>query len=85
MNTHEPQELDDQRQELDEPLQSQEFELLTQAEAAKLLRVSQRHLQRLEERELGPPRTNLGERRIAYPKHRLLAWVRQHTTIPKQV
>ena len=49
MNTHDPQELDDQRQELDEPLQSQEFELLTQAEAAKLLRVSQRHLQRLEE------------------------------------
>jgi hypothetical protein len=59
---------------------AQPFELLTQAAAAKLLGVSLRHLQRLDELGEGPPRTRLGERRIAYLKQGLFAWVQQRTT-----
>jgi hypothetical protein len=55
------------------------FELLTEAEAAGRLRVSQRHLQRLVELGEGPPRTRLGDRRIAYPVDGLTAWVRHRT------
>jgi predicted DNA-binding transcriptional regulator AlpA len=55
------------------------FELLTEAEAAERLRVSQRHLQRLVELGEGPPRTRLGDRRIAYPLDGLTAWVRHRT------
>jgi predicted DNA-binding transcriptional regulator AlpA len=56
------------------------FELLTEAEAAKRLRISQRHLQRLVEIGEGPPRTRLGDRRVAYPLDGLTAWVRQRTS-----
>jgi predicted DNA-binding transcriptional regulator AlpA len=61
---------------------AQPFEVLTQAEAAKLLGVSQRHLQRLEEIGAGPPRTRLGERRIAYLKQGSVAWALHRTTAP---
>ena len=60
--------------------QPQPFELLTEAEAARRLRVSQRHLQRLVELGEGPPRTRLGDRRVAYPLDGLITWVRQRTT-----
>jgi predicted DNA-binding transcriptional regulator AlpA len=56
------------------------LDLLTEPEAAKLLRVSQRHLQRLVHLGEGPPRVILGERRIAYPKNGLIAWTEQRTT-----
>lgn len=59
------------------------FELLTEAEAAKRLRVSQRHLQRLVEVGEGPPRTKLGDRRVAYPLDGLIEWVRRRTTPAK--
>src|SRR5690242_3563725 len=51
------------------------IELLTEAETAEVLRISQRHLQRLNELGEGPPRTRLGERRIAYPRAGLIAWI----------
>ncbi len=59
------------------------LELLTEAEAARSLRVSQRHLQRLVARGVGPPRVRLGERRVAYPKAGLLAWIAERTTCEK--
>ena len=59
---------------------SPEFCLLTEREAAQRLRVSQRHLQRLAEVGDGPPRVQLGQRRIAYPLDGLVEWVRQRTS-----
>jgi predicted DNA-binding transcriptional regulator AlpA len=59
------------------------LELLTQAEAAKMLRISQRNFQRLEELGDGPPRTRLSDRRVAYPRDGLVAWVIQRTTVPR--
>jgi predicted DNA-binding transcriptional regulator AlpA len=59
--------------------QQQKFELLTELEAAKRLRISQRQLQRLVELGQGPPRTKLGRRRIAYPLDGLTAWVKERT------
>ena len=47
---------------------------------SKALRVSQRHLQRLKEQGDGPPRTRLGERRIAYPRAGLVAWINERTS-----
>ncbi len=63
--------------------QPQGLDLLTKLETAKALRISTRHLERLEELGEGPPRVRLGERRIAYPRAGLLAWVQQRTTAPK--
>lgn len=62
---------------------AQPLELLTEDEAAQRLRVSRRHLQRLVELGEGPPRTRLGDRRIAYPLDGLIAWVQQRTTAAK--
>jgi predicted DNA-binding transcriptional regulator AlpA len=59
------------------------IELLTQREAADVLRISLRQLQRLEDAGDGPPRTRLSERRVAYPKAALAEWVRQRTALPK--
>ncbi len=56
------------------------FELLTEVEAAELLRISPSHLKRLVDLGEGPPRTKLGDRRIAYPLDGLTAWVRHRTT-----
>jgi hypothetical protein len=55
------------------------FIIYTQKEAAGRLRVSQRHLQRLEKRGQGPPRTNLGDRTFGYTNYGLAAWVRDRT------
>jgi predicted DNA-binding transcriptional regulator AlpA len=60
-----------------------QIDLLTEAEAAEALRISQRHLQRLNELGEGPPRTRLGERRIAYPRDGLTEWVRHRTSATK--
>jgi excisionase family DNA binding protein len=49
-------------------------DLLTEREAAELLRISTRHLQRLIENRQGPPRVKLG-RRVLYPRPTLLAWL----------
>jgi len=69
-----------EREEIGNSEHRQSFELLTEAEAAEWLRVSPRHLQRLADLGEGPPRTRLGERRIAYPVEGLAAWVRQRTS-----
>jgi predicted DNA-binding transcriptional regulator AlpA len=58
--------------------QPEPFALLTEAEAAKRLSVSQRTLQRLVYRGSGPPRVQLGKR-VAYPLDGLIAWARQRT------
>jgi|SRR5690348_13490635 predicted DNA-binding transcriptional regulator AlpA len=47
---------------------------LTEPEAACLLRLSRRTLQRLRNRADGPPFTRLGDRRLVYPTRHLLAW-----------
>jgi hypothetical protein len=47
---------------------------LTESEAASLLRVSRRTLQRLRHRADGPPFNRLGDRRLVYPTRHLLAW-----------
>jgi excisionase family DNA binding protein len=57
-----------------------ELDLLTEKEAAQLLRVSRRHLQRLVHIGQGPPRVTLGERRVAYPRAGLARWVAARTT-----
>ena len=57
-----------------------DFTLLTKPEAAQRLRISERHLDRLHEFGRGPPRVQLGERRIAYPLDGLIGWVKQHTS-----
>jgi predicted DNA-binding transcriptional regulator AlpA len=62
-----------------ERLQQQQIDLLTQTEAAKALRISLRQLQRLDELGEGPPRTRLSERRVAYPRAGLIAWVNERT------
>jgi len=47
---------------------------LTEGEAARLLRVSGRTMQRLRRRGLGPPYARLGFRRVVYDHARLVAW-----------
>jgi predicted DNA-binding transcriptional regulator AlpA len=59
------------------------FKLLLEREVAERLRISPRHLQRLNEIGEGPPRVRLGDRRVAYPENGLDAWVQQRTTTPK--
>ncbi len=57
-----------------------QIDLMTQAEVAKALRISQRQLQRLEQLGDGPPKTRLGDRRIAYPRAGLIAWLNERTS-----
>ena len=59
------------------------FKLLLENEVAERLRISERHLQRLNQLGEGPPRVKLGERRVAYPEDGLNAWIQQRTTTPK--
>jgi len=66
-----------------EQTQQPPFELLTEDEAARKLRVSRRHLQRLVELGEGPPRVRLGPRRIAYPVDGLVAWITRRTIAAK--
>jgi Helix-turn-helix domain len=47
---------------------------LTEGEAARLLRLSGRTMQRLRRRGLGPPYARLGFRRVVYEHARLIAW-----------
>jgi predicted DNA-binding transcriptional regulator AlpA len=53
--------------------------LLTQQEVAKLARVSQRKLQRLEAAGQGPARTVLGERCVRYTRRAVAEWIAQHS------
>ena len=57
--------------------------LLTKSETAKRLRVSERHLDRLHELGQGPPRVQLGARRVAYSDDALIAWVAERTSAAK--
>ena len=57
-----------------------QIDLMTQAEVAKALRISQRQLQRLEQLGDGPPKTRLGDRRVAYPRAGLIAWLNERTS-----
>ncbi len=59
--------------------QARDFRLLNLNEAAKRLRISTRHLQRLMEIGQGPAVTRLGERRIAFTENALAAWVQERT------
>jgi hypothetical protein len=63
---------------LKQAAQPEMFALLTEAEAAKRLTISQRTLQRLAYRGEGPPRIRLGKR-VTYPLDGLIAWARQRT------
>ena len=47
---------------------------LTEAEAARLLRLSERTLQRFLRQGGGPPYARLGYRRVVYARGRLIAW-----------
>jgi hypothetical protein len=47
---------------------------LTEPEAATLLRLSKRSLQRYRQRGEGPPFAKIGFRRLVYPRDHLLAW-----------
>lgn len=49
--------------------------VLTTEEAAGLLRVSKRHLERLRAEGTGPPWVRLGPRRVGYPTRQLDAWI----------
>ena len=59
-----------------------DLELLTQKEAARLAKISQQKLQRLEAAGQGPARTSLGDRCVRYTRGAFIAWVRQRTTTP---
>lgn len=58
-----------------------EDELLTEREAAALLRLSQRTLQRLHAEGGAPPKVRLTMRRIAYRRSDLLAWIAGRNTV----
>ena len=53
--------------------------ILTEAEVAKLTRLSGRTLQRLAEDGRGPPRIQLTERRIGYWYRDVIAWLSDRT------
>ena len=57
--------------------------ILTRAEAARLLRLSTRSLERMGEVGEGPPRIQLSERRVAYWRRDLLDWLASRTTPAK--
>lgn len=58
-------------------------EILTEAEAAQLTRLSARTLQRLAEDGRGPARIKLSARRIGYWKRDVEAWLAARTTPAK--
>jgi len=58
--------------------------VLTHPEAARMLRLSTRSLDRLCEVGEAPPRIQLTGRRIGYWKRDVLAWLRARTTPPKR-
>jgi hypothetical protein len=50
---------------------------LTEAEAARLLRLSERTLQRFRQLGCGPPYARLGLRRIVYPRDCVFEWANE--------
>ena len=58
-------------------------EILTQAEAARLVRLSIRSVQRLDEEGCFVPRVQLSSRRVGYWKRDLLAWLAARTAPAK--
>ncbi len=52
---------------------------LSEAEAAKVLGVARRTLQRWRNTGLGPPHTRMGERRIGYRSDKLYEWSEPRT------
>lgn len=59
--------------------------VLTQAEAAQLMRLSERTLQRLDEVGEAPPRIALTGRRVGYWRSHVLAWLYARTAPAKRV
>lgn len=59
-------------------------EIITQAEAARLLRMSVRQVQRLDELGEFAPRIRLSTRRVGYWKQNCLAWARARTAASEQ-
>ncbi len=59
-------------------------EIVTQSEAAQLLRMSVRQVQRLDELGEFAPRIRLSERRVGYWKRDCLDWARARTAVSKQ-
>ena len=57
--------------------------VLTQSEAAKMLRLSDRTLQRLDELGKAPPRIQLTGRRVGYWKRDCFAWLKARTAPAK--
>jgi DNA-binding transcriptional MerR regulator len=53
---------------------------LTEAEAARLIRVSARTLRRWRAQGTGPPLAGYAGRRALYRRSELLAWLRRHET-----
>jgi predicted DNA-binding transcriptional regulator AlpA len=58
--------------------------VLTQAETARMLRLSDRTLQRLDEIGEAPPRIQLTGRRVGYWKRDVLAWLQARTAPAKR-
>ena len=58
--------------------------VLTTSEAAHMMRVSVRTLERLAETGEGPARVRLGARRIGYWRADLLAWLQARTSPAKR-
>jgi predicted DNA-binding transcriptional regulator AlpA len=56
--------------------QNQSSEILTKAEAAEFIKVSERSLSRRHAEGKGPPRIKVG-RQVRYLKSSLLAWLRE--------
>lgn len=59
--------------------------VLSQPEAARLMCMSLRTLERLAETGEAPPRVQLTGRRVAYWRADVLAWLRARTSPAKQV
>ena len=58
--------------------------VLTQPEAARMLRLSTRSLERLVEIGEAPPRIRLTSRRVGYWKRDVLAWLHARTSPAKR-
>lgn len=59
--------------------------VLSQPEAARLMCMSLRTLERLAETGEAPPRIQLTGRRVAYWRADVLAWLRARTSLAKRV
>ena len=59
--------------------------VLTTSEAAHLMRVSTRTLERLAETGEGPPRIQLTGRRVGYWRNDVMAWLKARTSPAKYV